>query len=276
MRHVLIAALGWLILAVPGLASEPGKKEPGTAAKEPFAVHHEALLNAADNALLNISPSAALPRGKEPEPQVRRTSAELEDGRLQQFAAQFWGGRVEDLKQALLRLQQLRPVMEPILQSEGLPGDLIAVVLVESAAQTNALSPRGARGLWQFIPSTAQRYGLVVDARRDERLETEKATRAAARYLRDLYAQFGDWSLAIAAYNAGEGSVQQAVNRGTADFLVLSSRRLLPAETRSYVPAVLAAVELLGGSTALARQDEMRVAKAETAVLYARFTADDE
>lgn len=275
MRHVLIAALGWLILAVPGLASEPGKKEPGRAAKEPFAVHHEALLNAADNALLNISPSAALPRDREPESQVRRTSAEVEDGRLQQFAAQFWGGRVKDLKQALLRLQQLRPVMEPILQSEGLPGDLIAVVLVESAAQPTALSPRGARGLWQFIPSTAQRYGLVVDARRDERLETEKATRAAARYLRDLYLQFGDWSLALAAYNAGEGSVQQAINRGTADFLVLSSRRLLPAETRSYVPAVLAAVELLGGSTALARRDDTRAVKAETAVLYARIAADD-
>ena len=275
MRHILIAALGWLLLAAPGLASEPGKRESGTVAKEPFAVHHEALLNAADNALNNLSPSVVPSPASRSDSDLRRTGAKVEDGRLQQFAVQFWGGRVEDLKQALLRLEQLRPAMEPILQSEGLPGDLIAVVLVESAAQTNALSPRGARGLWQFIPSTAQRYGLIVDGRRDERLETEKATRAAARYLRDLYLQFGDWSLALAAYNAGEGSVQQAVNRGTADFLVLSSRRLLPAETRSYVPAVLAAVELLGGSTALTRRDDMRAVKAETTVLYARIAADD-
>lgn len=275
MRHILIAVLGWLILAVPGLASEPSKQQPAAAAKEPFAVHHEALLSAADDVLLNLSPSVVLPQGREPESQIRRTDVGVEEIRVRQFAERFWGGRVEDLKQALLRLQQLRPVMEPILQSEGLPADLIAVVLVESAVQPAALSPRGARGLWQFIPATAQRYGLIVDARRDERLETEKATRAAARYLRDLYAQFGDWSLALAAYNAGEGSVQQAINRGAADFLVLSSRRLLPAETRSYVPAVLAAVELLGGSTALGRRDDMRAVKVETAVLYARIAADD-
>lgn len=275
MRRTLIAAIGWLILAGPSLASEPDKQESGSAAKEPFAAYHETLLSAADNALLNISPSTVPPRGREPDAQVRRTDSGVEEIRLRLFAERFWGGRVEDLKQALLRLQQLRPAMEPILRSEGLPADLIAVVLVESAAQPTALSPRGARGLWQFIPETAQRYGLVVDGRRDERLETEKATRAAARYLRDLYFQFGDWSLALAAYNAGEGSVQQAINRGVSDFLVLSSRKLLPAETRNFVPSVLAAVELLGGPTAFAWRDDTRAVKVERAVLYARMTADD-
>lgn len=276
MRRILITILCSLTLAVPSLASEPGKQGSSIGTKEPFAVYHQTLLNAADNALLKSAPPAVPPSGRRPEPEVRRADPEVEEIRLRQFADRFWGGRADDLKQALLRLQQLRPVVEPILRSEGLPADLIAIVLVESAAQPAAQSPRGARGLWQFIPETAQRYGLVVDGRRDERLETEKATRAAARYLRDLYLQFGDWSLAFAGYNAGEQAVQRAINRnGMGDFRVLSERRLLPAETRSYVPEVVAAVELLGSPAALARQDSTRAASVETTVLYARMTADD-
>ncbi|HEX7962607.1 MAG TPA: lytic transglycosylase domain-containing protein, partial [Terriglobales bacterium] len=72
---------------------------------------------------------------------------------------------------------------------------------------------KGARGLWQFMPETARRYGLVVSESRDERMEITKSSRAAARYLRDLYKQFGDWRLALAAYNAGEQLVEQGVAR---------------------------------------------------------------
>jgi membrane-bound lytic murein transglycosylase D len=86
------------------------------------------------------------------------------------------------------------------------------------------------------VPDTARRYGLVVSERRDDRIDLLKSTRAAARYLRDLYHQFGNWRLALAAYNAGEGALQQAVRRGGSfNLQLLSDRKLIPTETRSYV-----------------------------------------
>ena len=148
---------------------------------------------------------------------------------------------------ALRRLDQLRPLLILILQNEGIPQEIAAVVVVESGGRSNALSPKGALGLWQLMPDTARRYGLVVTPSRDERLDVERSTRAAARYLRDLYQQFGSWPLALAAYNAGEQRVQRAVERsGITDFIQLSSLRLLPQETRNYVPAVLSAMQLVG------------------------------
>jgi len=116
--------------------------------------------------------------------------------------------------------------------------------LVESAGQPTALSPKGARGIWQFMPDTARRYGLAVTANVDERIEVVKSTVAAARYLHDLYQRFGDWRLAFAAYNAGEQAVERAVARtGHADFSRID--RALPEETRNYVPAVMRAMQLL-------------------------------
>jgi membrane-bound lytic murein transglycosylase D len=92
------------------------------------------------------------------------------------------------------------------------------------------------------MPATARRYGLVVSGQRDDRLDLVSATQAAARYLRDLHERFGDWELVLAAYNAGEHAVQNAIQRaGSNSFTVLSQLRLLPLETRNYVPAVMSA-----------------------------------
>ena len=127
---------------------------------------------------------------------------------------------------------------------------MAAIALVESGGQPAALSPKGARGVWQLMPDTARRYGLIVTVEKDERLDLASATRAAARYLHDLYAQFGDWQLALAAYNAGEQAVQSAIQRaGSNSFAVLSQLRLLPAETRNYVPAVMSARGLFAQRT---------------------------
>ncbi len=179
------------------------------------------------------------------------------------FAKQYWGGRESEFGAAFARLQRIRPSLESILDAEGVPKDLVAVVLVESGAQPLGLSSRHARGLWQIIPETARRYGLVVSASKDERIELESATRAAARYLRDLYRRFGSWPLALAAYNAGENAVQSALDKGRAStFSQLRAAKLLPAETRAYVPAVLAAMGLLGTSQPYARSTERATAEA--------------
>jgi len=165
------------------------------------------------------------------------------------FDQKYRSGLAPSVGAAMKRLDQLRPTLRRILDSEGVPQEIVSVVVVESGGRTTALSPKGALGLWQLMPDTARRYGLVVTPLRDERLDVERSTRAAARYFRDLYQQFGSWPLALAAYNAGEQRVQRAVERAsTFDFIQLSRLQLLPQETRNYVPAVLAAMQLLGAS----------------------------
>lgn len=140
------------------------------------------------------------------------------------------------------RFNQYYKTLAPILEEERIPVGLLSVALIESGFNPLALSPKGARGMWQFMPATAERYGLTVEPANDHRTHVEHSTHAAARYLRDLYRQFGDWKLAIAAYNAGENRVQRIINKtGIRDFEEMSRRGLLPLETRNYVPAVLAA-----------------------------------
>ncbi len=141
-----------------------------------------------------------------------------------------------------------------ILAEEQVPIELLAVALVESGFNPLALSPKGARGIWQLMPATAQRYGLTVEPMNDHRTSPEHSTRAAARYLRDLYRRFGDWKLALAAYNWGEDKVQRLINRtGVRDFDELARRGLLPLETRKYVPAALAVWEQLSDHSAGSR-----------------------
>lgn len=143
------------------------------------------------------------------------------------------------------------PTVANILREQGLPAALLGVAAVESGFDPQALSPKGALGLWQLMPETARHYGLVVDSNKDERLEPRKSTYVAARYLSDLYAQFHDWLLTLAAYNAGEGRVQDAIARfSTRDFWALSRQRALPEETRRYVPAVLQRSAELGETSA--------------------------
>jgi len=143
---------------------------------------------------------------------------------------------------SLRRAGRYRGMMQKILAEEGVPQDLIYLSVAESGFQPQALNARsGAGGMWQFMPTGA--YGLARNGFYDERFDPEKSTRAYARYIKSLYNQFGDWYLAMAAYDWGPGNIQRVVQRtGYADFWELYRRDAMPAETRAYVPQILAAI----------------------------------
>ena len=134
------------------------------------------------------------------------------------------------------------PIFEDIFNRYGLPQELKAMAIIESALNPVAVSRAGAKGMWQFMYNTAKTYGLRIDSYVDERLDVEKAADAAARYLLDQYNIFGDWCLAISAYNCGAGNVNKAIKRagGRKDFW--SVYPFLPKETRGYMPAFVGAL----------------------------------
>jgi membrane-bound lytic murein transglycosylase D len=144
----------------------------------------------------------------------------------------------------LARSGRYIPQMQETLKRYALPQDLVYIAMIESGFSARAYSRAHAVGHWQFIRSTGRIYKLDINHWIDERRDPEKATDAAARYLRDLYDMFGDWYLAMAAYNAGEGKIAKAIRRtGTRDFfeMIERDRRYLRAETKDYVPKFLAA-----------------------------------
>lgn len=137
------------------------------------------------------------------------------------------------------------PMMRKIAKEEGVPEELIYLSIVESGLDPNAVSPAKAVGLWQFIKSTGEMYSLDANYWIDERRDPEKATRAAMRHLKDLYNEFGNWHLALAAYNCGMGGVRRTIARsGKTDPDYWEIRDFLPRETRGYVPLFIAAAKI--------------------------------
>ncbi len=146
----------------------------------------------------------------------------------------------------LARFDSVRPAMEEILESQGLPRDLVYLSMVESSGKANAVSRTGATGYWQFMAGTARHYDLTVNRWMDERRDLEKSTRAAARYLKNLHALFGDWLLAGAAYNAGEGTINRIMRRNpeVSCFWDISHPMPIKTETLQYVPKFIATLIL--------------------------------
>ena len=141
----------------------------------------------------------------------------------------------------LQRSGRYRPMIQRILDEEGIPQEIIHLAQAESGFIPRAVSRAAAGGMWQFLKWRGNEYGLKQTTYTDDRMDPEMATRAAAHHLRDLYHEFGDWYLAIAAYNCGPVTVEKAVERtGYADFWELRARGVLPAETTNYVPIILA------------------------------------
>ncbi|MDX2182335.1 MAG: transglycosylase SLT domain-containing protein [Bryobacteraceae bacterium] len=139
------------------------------------------------------------------------------------------------------RSHRYKPMIERILAEEGVPQELIYLAQAESGFLPRAVSHKAACGMWQFVAFRGKEYGLDQTSLIDLRLDPERATRAAARHLKDLYHEFGDWYLAIAAYNCGPGCVSRAVERiGSADYWELRRVNAIPRETTNYVPIILA------------------------------------
>ena len=151
----------------------------------------------------------------------------------------------EKMELYLSRSTRYLHLMKKILREEGLPEDLVYVAMIESGFSPYARSFANAVGYWQFIEGTGKRYGLKINSYVDERRDPLLATRAAARYFKDLYNVFTSWNLALASYNAGEYRVTRAVLRYyTKDFWFLSAKRSLPRETINYVPKFMAALRI--------------------------------
>ena len=163
---------------------------------------------------------------------------------IQSFINYYLGRGRDTMEQGLRRSGRFLEMSQKIFKEEGVPQDIAWLGQVESAWSPVARSWAAAVGLWQFIPDTGSRYGLRQDYYVDERSSFEKATRASARYLKWLADRYdGNWELAMAAYNSGEGRIDSAIARsGYADFWEIYSRGLIPQETRNYVPNILAVI----------------------------------
>ena len=158
------------------------------------------------------------------------------------FLERFTGSYRAIVGTWLARSERYLGMIREILRSRGLPEELAFTAMIESGFNPMAVSQAGAVGLWQFMAATARRYGLRVDSWVDERLDPEKSTFAAAAYLRDLHQQFGSWTLAQAAYNAGESKLTRAIrSAGSDDFWTLARTSFLKQETREFVPQIIAA-----------------------------------
>ncbi len=163
------------------------------------------------------------------------------------FWINYYGFKHKDrLERFVANGEKYRPIIEDIFNKYGLPKELYYVGMVESGYYNHAKSHASAVGPWQFIKSTAKRYGLKVNAYIDERKNIYKSTQAAALFFQDLYNIFGSWELALAAYNAGEyGVIRRIRGANTREYYELSKRKILPKETRHYVPKVLAIKTIL-------------------------------
>lgn len=153
----------------------------------------------------------------------------------------FNGRGRRTIEYGLSRAGKYSAMISRVLAEEGVPQELIYLAQAESGFMPRAVSRAAAEGMWQFVKFRGNQYGLMQTPYSDDRFDPEKATRAAARHLHDLYNEFNDWYLAIAAYNCGPGCVERAVERtGYADYWELRARRAIPAETTNYVPIILA------------------------------------
>jgi len=208
---------------------------------EPDVTYEESPIDDLLNMTFPVDPSL---RDKVQE-QIRATASQLplvENDAVVSFINFFSSTRGKKIMAAGMHHSgRYRPMIQRILMEEGVPQELIYLAQAESGFSPRAISRALCVGLWQFAKFRGHEYGLNQTAATDDRMDPERATRAAATHLRDLYNHFGDWYLAMAAYNCGPGCVDKAIQRtGYADYWELRRLNVLPKETANYVPAILA------------------------------------
>lgn len=258
MKPLLVAAAALYVTLAGGAI--PAVAELSLSPQDPGGLD-AALDTATQQALREVGPVVARP---EPEPwadgdpwadavgEVRQTATPrahlspyplVMNDQVRFFLDRFTGERREAVDLWMSRAGRYLDMIRGVLRRNGLPEDLAFTAMIESGFNPLAVSRVGAKGLWQFMAATARRYGLRVDQWVDERLDPEKATGAAAAYFRDLHAIFGSWTLAQAAYNAGEMKVIKALRAsGSKDFWPLTHTVHLKRETKDFVPQIQAAV----------------------------------
>ncbi len=179
-------------------------------------------------------------------------SIDIPDHRTINGALDYFSTDLHDSIQAsLYRAARYRKMIDRVLDQEHLPRGLAYLPVIESAYMPTLTSRAGARGIWQLMPDTARELGLRVDWWVDERCDPEQSTRAAAVYLRRLYDSFGDWPLVLAAYNAGPGRIQRALDQtGSSTFWQLLDQAAIPKETRGYVPTFFATLLIVSDPSA--------------------------
>lgn len=216
-----------------GAVSDPGKTRRGQARDLPQTAPETDKTAAAPS-----PPTVAKPE-EPPRPALQvKTNA-----RVKHYIRRFSKKDKKTFAVILERSPAYLPYLRETLVSEGIPAEIAYLPLIESGFNVRAVSRKNAVGLWQFIRPTGKRYGLRIDRWVDERMDVEKSTLAAARYLNKMFDDFGSWELALAGYNCGEGRVERAVRRtGSKDFWKLS--RKLPRETRNYLPKFYAALTI--------------------------------
>ncbi|HEX2228350.1 MAG TPA: transglycosylase SLT domain-containing protein [Candidatus Binatia bacterium] len=218
------------------IASVPTGDDAGALQNTPGPRADERLLNLLE---IDLDKAVETPRERR---RLEFSKQVSNDPKVRYFIDYFSSKRGKPyFEKILARSGKYMPMIARVLNEEGLPEELAYLALIESAFLTGATSSQGAAGLWQFVPSTARLYGLKINSWVDERRDPEKSTRAAAAYLKELHSFFGRWYLATAAYNAGQGAIDRAMQQsGAKDFWTLTRKAQLSDETRNFVPKFVA------------------------------------
>lgn len=229
-------------------AAEQKRERPDSREKTAQSVNPSASLQAsrdlsADNRLLELLEKDLDKAVEQPNERRRlQFSKEVVDHpKVRHFLKYYSHTGKASFQILLVRSGKYMPMIAKVLNDEGLPEELGYLALLESQFIVNTTSRTGAVGLWQFVATTARQYGLRIDRWVDERRDPVKSTRAAAAYLKELHAYYGRWFLATAAYNAGPGNIDKALQQsGAKDFWSIKARAKLSEETRNFVPKFVA------------------------------------